>query len=180
LRVDCIVLDANAVEENGEKTIKESMAVVQGWEERGDFVVDASNVEMKVATPNVAPYSVFPFSEQICAGLLTNSHWLRSFLNVSEVLRRFQDRGWSLEEDPREEYLRVIKAGEDPRESHFARIRRGSLTVALPPMMCTRMLFEFLKPRSLLHELESIFREGPQPDKEHVLSYFPRERSNWL
>jgi len=180
LRVDCVVVDSTGVEENAEQIRKESVMVVQGWEQRGDFVVDASNVELKVATPNVAPYSVFPFSEQICAGLLTNRHWLRSVLNVSEVLRRFQERGWSVEEDPREEYLRALKVGKDPRESPFARIRRGALTVALAPMMCTRMLFEFLKPRSLVRGLESIFLEGPQTGKEYVLSYFPQERRNWL
>ncbi len=154
--------------------------MVQRWEENGDFVVDASNVELKQATPNVAPYSVFPFPERICAGLLTNTYWLRTFLNLDEVLRRFQERGWSIEEDPKARYLRAMKDGEDLRETPFASIRKGALTVALPPVICTRMMLEFLKPRSIVREVESMFLAGPEAAKERVLSYYPQEIRNWL
>jgi len=179
LRVECFALESARADSEGERIKKETASVVGRWRESGDYVVDGSNWELKVSTPNIAPYSVYPFPESIRAGLLTNRICVRSWVNLDEVLRRCARAGWEIERDFSTEMMEVLGSGRDPSEASVARLRKGPLVVNMPPGRVARLLYEYLKPRSIVRELELISRLPPGSERMRSLSYYPGEARAW-
>ena len=170
LRVDC--LDLRYLREDPiEELARQAASTCDQWEKNGDWFVPMSNVDLKLPSVNVAPYSVFPFPPSFRAALLTNAMAIVSTLNVTEVLRRIEKRGWTIVKDPQTIITEVTSRGGDPRrEAGLAHIEREACSMTLPPSLAGRLSFEFLRPRSVLRELEQIFNEGPLPGGERFLS----------
>jgi hypothetical protein len=179
LCVSCLDLNSSLVAVVGDQVRSETSAATGRWRDAGDYILDASNWQLKVATPNVAPYSVYPFPEDVRAGLLTNQICVQSYLNISEVLRRFVKAGWQIERDFDAEMTKVLATGGDPREATFAVVRKGRLKVTVPPGRIARLLYEYLKPRSIIRELDLIAQRAPGPEGIRSLSYYPREARLW-
>ena len=178
LRVDCF--DFRSMSEDSTKALeRQSRATVERWEKRGDLCGPISNVDLKLPSVNVAPYSVYPFPSDICAALLMNAMAIVSTLNVSEVLRRSQKRGWAIVKDPQAIIAEVSAAGGDPRtEAGLAHIEKGACSMILPPSILGRLALEFLRPRAVLRELDQMFDEGPTTEGR-FLNFYPNDRKIW-
>ena len=179
LRVECFAIHAPGAERDSNWLARESLADMEPWSRGGDFVSEGCNLELKQMTRNCAPYSVFPYPDRIRAALLTNQVGVRSYLNISEVFRRFSAAGWKVETDIRTGMVEALRDGKDPRDVPFARLRKGRCTVALPPSVATRLLFEYLKPRTVVRELELIAQFPREEEKRPSLSYYPGEMQIW-
>ena len=178
LRVDCMNL--RELKEDPIKALQRQAApTLDAWERKNDLFGPMSNIDTKVSSISIAPYSIFPFPEDLCAALLMNTMALVSTVNVSAILRKIQKRGWEIVKGPAEILAAVTAAGGDPREGALAEIRKGPCTIALPPTIVGRIGLEFLRPRVVLRELDEIFSEGPVPKGERFLSYYPDERRVW-
>jgi len=178
LRVDCV--DFRSLREDPMEEIeRQGGPTVQSWVKNGDLVIPMSNIEIKLPTVGTAPFSVYPFPSDLCAALLMNAMAIFSTINVTEILRRIEKHGWRIIEDPETIMTEVSARGGDPREAGLAQIEKGARTIALPPMIIARLAFEFLRPRALLRELDQVFKEGPLPEGERFLSYYPGEERTW-
>jgi hypothetical protein len=157
----------------------ESEGIASRWENAGDLVVPISSLDSIQFSPNAAPYSVFPFSDRICAEILTNQLVIRSFLNVTALLREYQRAGWTVEEDVSATIGKAIDENEDPRGTAFGVISRGHCTLRLPPSVGARVGLEFVRPRTFVREANEALNAGPGGWEGGMLAFYPQERKTW-
>ena len=60
----------------------------------------------RFVTQSIAPYSIFPFSDDICINLMSGALQLSTFINVAVLKEKFEQRWWSVYKDIRQQELK--------------------------------------------------------------------------
>jgi hypothetical protein len=72
------------------------------WHSRGDDIVSMNTLDWLAFTPNVAPFSVFPFDSRTCIELAIGARFYITYLNCNAVAREFEHRGWKVKKSTRQ------------------------------------------------------------------------------
>ena len=121
--------------------------------DQGDIVLPFFADDRYINVQNSAPISIFPFPESARVKLITGATYLWTFVNVSAVLRYFEQRGWTIVATP-EECLRHAEEQNPRVEPIIAKLRKGRRTVQLSYHLIARIGYEFWKPRTLIDMCE--------------------------
>lgn len=138
-------------------------------------------------SPNVAPYSIFPFEEEIIIDLLLGSLQIKVRLSEKELVKSFKGRGWDLKypsDDVRTEWLNLENPGariEATRSQKYqASLTKGPFTLMLPWDLIYRIGFEFLSVKSII-EMAETARVTSIPGKpDFVVTEFLNEKDRWI
>jgi hypothetical protein len=124
--------------------------------DQGDVLLPFFPDDRYISVQNSAPISIFPFPEFARIKLITGATYLSTFVNVSAVLRYFEQRGWIVVATP-EECFRLAEEQNPRVEPIIAKLRKGRRTVQLSYHLIARIGYEFWKPRTLVDMCEVSF-----------------------
>ena len=138
-----------------ESVMAQSSKWRESWDSRGDFVLSHFSQERYSESRNYAPFSIFPFPEIIRVKLMTGALWLVTYVNISAVIRYFEQRGWKAIKTP-EELIEEAETKGDTRTMGLVVVRKGPCTIEVPAPLFGRLGNEFLKPKTLVDTLEAM------------------------
>lgn len=171
--IECV--DFRVIADDGGRRLSEQCELLTAdWIERGDDVHPGDSHECLGFSPNLAPFSVFPFAPAICVDLLTGAKAYRVLLNLSAVAREFEHRDWEVVTGPRE----AVEA--DKFREELMTVKKGAFSVTLPPASFMRMHMELLRPQVLIRQCEMLKRAGPHAfGSEFNLPIYEHEAQMW-
>lgn len=149
--------------------LEEARKLVNIWEKRGDLVQRFFSLDRYMNVRNYAPFSIFPFPEPARIKLMTGALLIVSWVNYSEVLKYFEQRGWKILKSPHEHSKEAIIEESSPSET-FATIKKGRLNIEVPWAIMGQLGFEYLKPRTVVDMFEGILAGGPTPIELRYMS----------
>lgn len=173
LLVYCLDLRTGSMEKA--KTILDPVIdrTMERWD--GDIIIPLRSLEKFKYGRTYAPYSIFPFPNDICVSLMAGALLLTTFLNLSKVMEYFEGRGWAISESPEEH----LKQSTDILETHTMTVKKGPLYVKVPPMDIGRLAFEFLRPRVLVQLFEEYYAIGRREGSYSIVN-FQGEKDIWV
>jgi hypothetical protein len=171
--VECI--DLRVIQEGGEvQLMKQRESLIADWRARDDDVHASESLKCLGFSPNLAPFSIFPFEPRTCIDLLTGAKAYMVLLNVTGVAREFEHRGWQVLSTPKQ----VFESGK--MEEDFMTVKKEGFHVTLPPAAFMRLQMELLRPHVLIKQCELIRQAGPGAfDNEFNLPIYEHEAAAW-
>jgi hypothetical protein len=149
-------------------------SLTSDWERNDDDIHTSASLKCLGFSPNMAPFSVFPFAPRLCIDLLTGAKAYMVLLNVSAVAREFRHRNWEVLTTPKQ----AFEAG--TMEEDFMTVRKEGFKVTLPPAAFMRLGMELLRPQVLIRQCELIRQAGPRAfETEFNLAVYEHEAQIW-
>lgn len=164
-----------------------------GWDKE-DMVIPHSNLDffydeggdfMRVSTP----YSIYPFENHDCMGLMSGKLFLKTELNISAIKRMFVQAGWEIIEVDIDEALsktrrmmpKVFSGNifEHHIDDTMFGIKRGLFNLNIPWYWVIRISTEFMKPEVLIRQAELIYKSSERGRSRKILPYVLGEKNVW-
>jgi hypothetical protein len=141
-----------------------------GWDEALTLPMDS--LDLLQFTPNVAPFSIFPFSDRTCVELAIGLKSYTCYLNLGAVFSGFLREGWTIQKQMKD----ALEASDN-----FAvlMLKKGGFECHLPPGEFARLQMELLKPESLIAQCEYVFGLGRHHESEYGYWLYGGEASLW-
>jgi hypothetical protein len=171
--VECV--DYRVVAKEGREMIDaQRQSLIGEWIERHDDIHPFHTLRSLSFSPNLAPFSIFPFDPAICIDLLTGAKSYRVFLNNSAIAREFEHRGWKVTTTPKQAFEKGAFADE------FMTVKKGHFSVSLPPAAFMRMAMELLRPQVLIRQCDMVNKPAPSGfNSEYNLPIYSHEAEIW-
>lgn len=163
------------------------------WDKK-DMVISHSNLDsfydeggdfMRVSTP----YSIYPFGNHDCMGLISGKLFLKTELNISAIKRMFVQAGWEIIEVDIDEALsktrktipKVFSGNifEHHIDDTMFGIKRGLFNLNIPWYWVIRISTEFMKPEVLMKQAELIYQTSDPSRPRKILPYVLGEKNVW-
>ena len=169
--VECV--DFRVISKDEGRLSEQRELLTRDWA-RGDDIHAGESLECLSFSPNLAPFSIFPFQPAICVDLLTGAKSYRVLLNVTAVAREFEYRGWEIKTTPKQ----VFEAGRFGED--FMTVGKSGFRITLPPASFMRLHMELLRPQVLINQCELVRRAGPGAfGSEFNLPVYEHEGDIW-
>ncbi|MDP2637688.1 MAG: hypothetical protein Q8P26_01345 [Candidatus Levybacteria bacterium] len=147
------------------------------YEEEGDF--------FRTSTP----YSIYPFEDNDCVGLISGKLLLHSMLNISAIKRIFIKNNWEIEQVDPDKLIKEMEIKKDkifsgdlyantPDDTFFI-IKRGAFYMHIPGYWMTKISTEFMKVDTLLDYVEEIYKKAIPYAPEKFYTDLKKERKIW-
>ena len=147
------------------------------WNYEGDFI--RTNT----------PYSIYPLNNKDCIDLMAGKLMLVSMLNLTEIKRLLTNAGWEvidsdLEKMTNENRLKkqkVYSEGiyENPIDDTIFTLKRGAFHLKIPGYWAFRIATEFMKPKTLLEEVEFVYKTSKPPFGRLLHPHITDEANVW-
>jgi len=137
-------------------------------------------------SPNIMPYSVFPFSEKIIGEVLTGQIQLKMVISEKELKETFRGKGWELTMPPREAIMAVYDTDDiekikeaiwDP--AFHSMLRKGAFNYRLPREVLLRIETEFRSAKAVIDESEGLMKATSDRVSRMVTTNFSEESVIW-
>jgi hypothetical protein len=117
---------------------------------------------------SIAPYSIFPFPDDVCMWLMTGDLQIYSYYNISWIMREFEKNGWQVERiegNPNDEVPASVKdqSGlfwEPTIDGTLLKISRNGYFQKIPIAIFYELGFEFLSYKSIIWWCEQTYQEA--------------------
>jgi len=157
------------------------------WIDREDVFTSMSSADFIAFSANCAPFSVFPFPDDICIHLMTGAKMFTSYLNHTEIAREFERRGWQILRGPADiqrDLKEKLAKGEEinPQElgmEDFLTVSKDGFHTTVASGELTRLLIEGLRPKVLIKAREIMRGLGPHSTDGFVLPVYSGESQIW-
>lgn len=120
--------------------------------DKNDRVVILDSFLRSGFSPNMTPWSVFPFSEQLIADLLLGKKVISYGFNVDEFFRLLKKDGWEVTSNIYEK-----KQQQSAKSDCFCRIRHKELYIGIPWSLISQIIFDTLTLDSVLEFFQFIY-----------------------
>lgn len=160
--------------ENRHKTVKEE------WNKKDDFVHASFFIDKMEYSKNCAPFSIYPFDIGTCTDIMMGRLMINVNFNFTAILRHIRKAGWNIEDAliyKSEDEIKALQ-GKDIEDASFLKIRKGSLSIDVPPSLIARMQYELVAPSTIIAEFEEIFQRKPK-DYSYSLTNYTQEKNVW-
>jgi len=137
-------------------------------------------------TPNFAPYTIFPFEEELIADLVFGKCILTSHMSQKHLTKSIIGKGWSVVFPTREEivnaYDSIIKPEDikkvvwDPQ--YHIKFTSGNFMTSLPREVIFRINSEFLSVKSIISSIEHANNSYGKLAKNYVTGFL-EEKEMW-
>jgi hypothetical protein len=158
--------------ESKHKTVKDK------WKSNDDKVYTGWSIEKLDAPKNYAPYTIFPFDDDIIADILMGIIWITYRLNNDEIIRILEKSGWkvvySFYDSPENEIQ-----NRDIEDIVLYKVRKDNLTASIPPLWIGRLCFELISPQVIVNVLEDYKYSEASPESLAVLSHYLDDENIW-
>lgn len=151
--VECMDFRKAGDESTVSKMEEARREATKAWRD-DDEVLTMGSMDVITFSPNVAPFSIFPFADRTCVELAIGAQAFYVTMNLSVLFQTFKSHGWEVESSSRDTLRKTD--GEAA-----AIIRKDRFHARIPPGDFSRLQFELLSPSTLLEEYEYIRSLGP-------------------
>lgn len=137
--------------------------------------------------PNLMPYSVFPFSEEIICEIMTGQIQLKVVVGEKELIKSFKGKGWELTLLPREvkravydvdDINKIKEAVNNPKFHNI--LKKDGFKYTLPHEILLRIENEFRSVKSFIDESEEMMKVAHlHRTPELVATNFTEESAIW-
>lgn len=158
--------------ESKHKSVKEK------WGKNGDRIYPRFSIEKLDAPKHFAPYTIFPFNDGIIADILMGKIWILYKLNNSEIIRILERAGWKLV-DSFDNIPEEVIRNTDIEDLILYKVRKGSLTVSIPPPWFGRLCFELMSPKVMVDDLAGYESAEDSQESVAVLSHYIDDEKIW-
>lgn len=124
-------------------------------------------------SPNIAPFSIFPFSEKIICEIMTGQIHLKAIVSKKELVKSFRGKGWSLTLPPRKAFITAYDSNDINKikefitnPKYFATLKKGKFNYRIPHETLLSINSEFYSVKSIVNKSENLMKV---PLNERVL-----------
>ena len=136
--------------------------------------------------PNLAPYTIFPFKEEVLVDLILGRTFLYITIGEDEIVESVKGKGWTME-IPSPALIREMINKNTPKESkdairdpkYFVRFMKDNFVHAFPREVLLRVPHEFLSVKSLVDLCEYSLKNA-KPYERLLVTDFTQEYIQWL
>lgn len=138
-------------------------------------------------SPNFAPYTIFPFDEELIADLVFGRCILTSYISQEKLSESIEGKGWKVtfptSENIVEGYDSILKP-EDIKKvvwdtKNHVHFSKGNFRSSLPREVIFRINTEFLSIKPIINSLEHAMKNYGRLSKNYVTG-FENENAMWL
>ena len=155
-------------------------------EEQGGFIPTSNLFMFSEFTPNFAPYTIFPFQEELIADLVFGKCILTSHISQKHLSKSIIGKGWNVVFPTREEiasaYDSIIKPEDIKRvvwdPQYHIKFTNGNFMTSLPREVVFRINSEFLSVKSIISSIEHAKNSYGKLSKNFVTG-FKEEKEMW-
>jgi hypothetical protein len=134
-----------------------------------------SNYDRFSFSPVIAPYSIFPLSEQLCADIMFGQINISIYLNFTELAKYLEQKGLKVIETTSD----IIKKDSKQLANKIMVIKYNNMYLNLPPMTMNKIFYEYYHPNYIVKEiklLREVIKEGEEPG---IIIYNKQEKHLW-
>lgn len=149
---------------------KKPKQLIKNWEK--DYIRMVSNLdtfyyENNMFLKGISPYSIFPFSDEVCMKLMTWELIIYTYMNIDWLIQLYKDSWWEVEKsfEDLDHIPDTIKKQswlfwEDIINDSFLTIRKNWYFQTIPVMEIFRMWFEFISFKSYVKFSEELYKNN--------------------
>ncbi|MBI5122815.1 hypothetical protein HZA75_03065 [Candidatus Roizmanbacteria bacterium] len=138
-------------------------------------------------SPNLAPYSIFPFAENIIVGLMTGEIQLKAVISRKELVKSAKGKGWELTFPAREVISKMYdkaKTRNECREvsrsvENYVTFKKGAFEYKMGKEILYRIDSEFLSIKALLASAEQVRTMTGSGVSRTFTTNFSEEHEMW-
>lgn len=137
-------------------------------------------------SPNIMPYSAFPFSEENIFDIVTGQIQLKVVVSEKELVNSFKGKGWNLSFPSRESIIAVYDTDDINKineaifnPAYFDTISKGNFRFQAPREVLLRIQTEFRSAKSIIHEAEELMSASKKGISHTVTTSFSGESLIW-
>ena len=150
-------------------------SVTASIREKGDIIVHTGSLSFFEFSPNRTPISIHPFEPSSIASILLGRIVLFYDFNVSRFFRELARGGWSVVNSD----LLTHPNTYNPKTDPFCVIKKDKLSIAVPPSIIARIVFEGMSVKSLLLIFDEIRLAGTSGQQDPMIYGFSGEAQLW-
>lgn len=164
---------------------------------RSPFRKDSDNIFVPISnllmfnefSPNIAPYTIFPFTEELIADLVFGKCILKSHISQKGLNKSIQGKGWSVKFPTRQEITEgynSIKRPEDIKKlvrnpKYHIHFKKERFSTTLPREILQRIDREFLSVKAIVKSLEyTKDNYNPLDTGGYIVTGFQDEEKMWI
>lgn len=139
-------------------------------------------------SPNLAPYTIFPFDEELIADLVFGKCILTSHISQKKLKSSIEGKGWKVEFPTRDKLLDrydLVENSDDVKKivwdkEYHLHFRKGNFTTALPREVIFRLNTEFLSIKAIIDSLEHAKLNYQSLKEKYFVSGHKLENEMWV
>lgn len=156
-------------------------------EEQSGFIPMTNLFMFGEFTPNFAPYTIFPFEEELIADLIFGRCILTTHISQKNLAKSIKGKGWNVVFPARKKIANSydsIKKPEDIKKvvwdpKYHVQFTKGSFRSSLPREVIFRINSEFLSVKAIISSLECTKNSYGKLSKKYVTG-FKEENRMWV
>lgn len=157
--------------------------------ERESILIPTNNLFLfDTFTPNFAPYTIYPFNEELIADIILGKCILESHLSQRGLKKSIEGKGWGVVFPTREQLVDGYDSAQKPEDrikearnpEHNIRFMKDGFTNSLPRENLHRIDIEFLSAKSLVKQLEHAKSNYFGLGGKHFVTGFEKEEVLWV
>lgn len=178
LIVECIdCQDAKRSEDFIPYFEKHTAPVRDEWRKKKDYIFGPLFFHERLDfSHNLTPISIWPLDDTTCADLMMGRLMLTATANISEIQRKFEKEGWTIEKSVWQMKKEEIEAS---GMKSLMTVRKNGFFVEVPPGMLARNIFEFLSPTTLINTFQWNYENTPKDQSGLILMAYEKEKDIW-
>ena len=164
-----LVKDFGKIKPELDKKFKEYM---KSWDNRVHLLHNFMRYDFSAI---IAPYSIFPFKENICTDLMFGKLAMTFNLNFTEFEKYLSRKGLEIIETPEQ----IRSNNPELAKQYVYCLGKGSFNMRIPSMSLNTMFFEFRHPNTFVKEFLAIRDNLKYGETPYVLFVNEQEHKIW-
>lgn len=155
--------------------------------EKSRYIAPISSITLFDSfSPNVAPFTIFPFDEEAIIDIILARLWVFAHVGEKELIKSFRGKGWELQLPTEDIWNEIIKtAGADRKEAinnskYFPKFKKQEYENNTPWTTLLRIHSEFLSVKSIVNTLEYAKNQMLPGRHRNYYADFELEAEQWL
>ncbi|NHZ86187.1 MAG: hypothetical protein GWP19_09930 [Planctomycetia bacterium] len=169
LHITCIDYGVKVPKENIKKSFQEHLSISSKKDEI--ILVIDSSIRNKYS-PKFIPFSIYPIPNNYIADLLLGKKMIFYSLNVSKILKKFSENGWSIIST----YIDQVR--QTNSELAFCTIQKNKINIDVPWTIPNQIIFELRDINSIITEFNYILNISNDKDIR-ILSKYEADSNIW-
>lgn len=156
---------------------KHTAPVRDEWHKKKDYIFGPLFFHERLDfSHNLTPISIWPLDDTTCADLMMGRLMLTATANISEIQRKFEKEGWTIEKSVWQMKKEEIEAS---GMKSLMTVRKNGFFVEVSPGMLARNIFEFLSPTTLINTFQWNYENTPKDQSGLILMAYEKEKDIW-
>ena len=156
-------------------------SIRESWDRNKDLLISSFFVEKMQYSKNYIPYSILPFSDEVCAKIIMGRIMVRALLNISKIFHKINKAGWEIIESI------FLKADDDldklDKEEAInipiLEIKKANYISRVPSNYLHKLIYELWSPKTMIEVLEEGYVKRQRTGYDAYLINFLDDQRIW-